>query len=84
MAENQGEAADKEKKRKKQYKRMGKILAEAWEWDSSFHDKDDDAEFMCLTDVGQRLDEKAYRLSRHGWEDFARDLGGVYNWHIKK
>lgn len=84
MAENQGEHDEKEKKRKKQYKRMGKILAAAWEWDPSFQDKDDDSEFMCLIDVGQKLDQKSYRLGRHGWEDFARDLGGVYNWHIKK
>ncbi|GAX22610.1 hypothetical protein FisN_14Hh243 [Fistulifera solaris] len=76
---------DKEKKRKKQYKRMGKILAAAWEWDSSFQDKDNDnVEWLCLTDVGQSLDQKAYRLGRHGWEDFARDVGSVYHWHIHK
>lgn len=82
MAENQEEHAEKEKKRKKQYKRMGKILAAAWEWDSIF--QDDGAGSMCLADVGQNLDQQTYRLGRHGWEEFARHLGGVYNWHIKK
>ena len=78
----------KEKKRRKQFKRMGKILAAAWDWDAAFQDKDDDDNndssnnITCLTDVGQQLDEQAYRLGRHGWEDFSRDLAGVYHTHI--
>jgi len=79
------EALEKERKRKKQFKRMGKILATVWEWDENFQDRDSEVSseaVICLTDVGQKVDQKSYRLGRHGWEDFARDLGGVYNRHI--
>lgn len=76
---------DKERRRKKQFKRMGKIVATAWEWEETFQD---DAErgkgsVLCLIDLGEKVDSKAYRLGRHGWEDFARDLGGVYNRHVQ-
>lgn len=81
----------KEKKRRKQFKRMGKILAVAWDWDAAFQDKDDDDDsssngnnITCLTDVGQKLDEQVYRLGRHGWEDFSRDLASVYHAHIHR
>ena len=33
--------------------------------------------------IGQKIDSKAYRLGRHGWEDFAKDIGGVYNFHTR-
>ena len=32
-----------------------------------------------LTTMGQRLDKKSYQLGRKGWEEFAKDLGGIYN-----
>lgn len=83
---------DKEKRRKKQYKRMGKILGKAWELDDAtnyFQDRPpeflsvkDESSVLCLTEIGQKIDSKAYRFGRHGWEDFAKDLGGVYNLHI--
>lgn len=79
------EEVEKEKKRKKQFKRMGKILGSVWNLDTSFQDSNDTNSgtmVLCLTDVGQRIDQGSYRLGRHGWEDFAKDLGGVYNWHI--
>jgi hypothetical protein len=84
------EADEKEKKRKKQFKRMGKILGKVWDLDAAFQDNNnnsDDEEttdaVLCLTDVGQKIDQGVYRLGRHGWEDFARDLGGIYNRHVK-
>lgn len=79
---------EKEKKRKKQFKRMGKILGKVWDLDAAFQDSDEsdgcggDA-VLSLTDVGRKIDQGVYRLGRHGWEDFACDLGGVYNRHIE-
>jgi hypothetical protein len=75
---------EKDRKRKKQFKRMGKILGTVWEWDESFQDDDNNSNevVLCLTDVGKKVDSQLYRLGRHGWEDFSRDLGGVYNRHI--
>lgn len=80
------DAEEKEKRRKKQLKRMGKILGKAWELDEVFQDYGDSSNGMVgnLSDIGQKLDEQAYRHGRHGWEDFARDLGGVYNRHVKR
>lgn len=85
---NNPEAAEKERRRRKQFKRMGKILATVWDWDAAFQDRedsdsDDSSIVLCLTDVGQKLDKQAYRLGRHGWEDFSRDLSGVYQRHIQ-
>lgn len=78
---------EKEKRRRKQFKRMGKILGKVWDLDASFQDRtadDTDTDLvLCLTDIGKRIDEQAYRLGKHGWEDFARDLGGVFNRHAK-
>jgi len=78
---------EKEKRRRKQFKRMGKILGKVWDLDASFQDRtadDTDPDLvLCLTDIGRRIDEQAYRLGKHGWEDFARDLGGVFNRHAK-
>ena len=68
---------DKEQKRRKQLKRMNKILANAWkESDDSFQDG--------LATIGQKLDANEYRFGKHGWEDFSKDLGGVYNYHVHK
>lgn len=85
-----GDNEDKEKKRRKQLKRMGKILSAAWEEsDAVFQDAErpsgcsEDAVY-CLTDIGAKLDNQAYRVGKHGWEDFCKDLGGVYNRHIKR
>lgn len=85
-------ADEKEKRRKKQSKRMGKILGRVWELDNDtkcfqdrpaeFQASKDDGVVLCLSDIGQKIDANAYRLGRHGWEDFAKDLGGVYNFHI--
>lgn len=86
--------AEKEKRRRKQFKRMGKILGKVWDLDAAFQDRsdenndaagDDDPDHLvlCLTDVGGRIDGQAYRVGRHGWEDFARDLGGVFNRHAR-
>jgi hypothetical protein len=83
---------EKEKKRKKQYKRMGKILGSLWELDEGTnyfqerppdYQENDDEYVLCLSDIGKKIDSKTYRLGRHGWEDFAKDVGGVYNFHIK-
>jgi len=83
------DAEEKERRRKKQFKRMGKILGKAWELDEVFQDYGGDSNKDSgivgnLSDIGQKLDEQAYRLGRHGWEDFARDLGGVFNRHVKR
>jgi len=77
---------EKEKKRKKQLKRMGKILARAWQLDEAFQEdpKSSTDHVLDLTTIGHKIDQKAYRFGRHGWEDFACDLGGVYNRHIHR
>ena len=81
---------EKEKKRRKQSNRLGKILSKVWALkDSDFfqeerHASSPEGHVLDLTTIGQKIDEQKYRLGRHGWEDFARDLGGVYNRHIKR
>ena len=81
---------EKEKKRRKQAKKMGKILSSVWtmKGSESFqeerHATSTEDHVLDLTTIGQKLDAKKYRLGRHGWEDFARDLGGVYNRHIRR
>jgi Fe-S cluster biosynthesis and repair protein YggX len=90
MADTAAEKEEKEKRRKKQAKRMGKVLARAWQLDDSEDFQDDSGSggstaVLCLTAIGKKIDaEGEYRLGRHGWEDFARDLGGVYNRHIQR
>lgn len=90
-ASTAGAAVDeKEKKRRKQAKKMGKILATVWNLKGSEgfqeerHATSKEERVLDLATIGQKLDAKKYRLGRHGWEDFARDLGGVYNRHIQR
>jgi hypothetical protein len=88
---NTAESAEDKKKRqrRKQFKRMGKILGTVWDWDADFQDRGDSdvdetaAAVLCLTDVGQRVDDQVYRLGRLGWEDFSLDLSSVYHRHIQ-
>lgn len=73
---------------------MGKILSHVWELDDKTNyfqertsselvgDYDKDDTVLCLTDIGQKIDSLKYKVGRHGWIDFAKDLGGVYNLHI--
>lgn len=93
---------EKERKRKKQTKRMSKILATVWELDAQFLDAEEEEEdtaaagerknggeggrpAVCLADVGQRVDQGSfYKLGRHGWEAFSRDLGAVFQRHIQR
>jgi hypothetical protein len=81
--------AEKEKKRKKALRRMGKILTKAWEmpdaepFQSCKNSNSTDA-ILCLTTLGQKVDEERYSYGRHGWEDFARDIGGIYNRHKQR
>lgn len=79
----------KEKKQKKALRRMGKIVGQAWNLEkaepfyTASSTKGGDAIF-CLTSLGQKVDDQGYKYGRHGWEDFARDIGGVYNRHIQR
>lgn len=85
--------ADREKKLKKAHRRMGKILTKAWELPSAepfqtyqYHGDDSDGKkgILCLTSLGIKIDQEGYGYSRHGWEDFARDIGGIYALHLKR
>lgn len=83
--------AEKEKKRKKALRRMGKIVAKAWQLPNSepFHsaaaaNATSSGSILCLTAVGKKVDDEGYRHGKHGWEEFARDIGGVYNRHIRR
>jgi hypothetical protein len=79
---------EKEIKRKKQVKRMTKIISKAWsipnsepfqEWTKH---PSQPGEPLDLTSVGRALDNGRYPHGRSGWETFANDIGGVYTWHI--
>jgi len=85
--------ADREKKRKKAHRRMGKLLTKAWELPNAepfqtyqYHGDDDNKKgsILCLTSLGIKIDEEGYGYGRHGWEDFARDIGGIYALHLKR
>jgi hypothetical protein len=78
--------AEREKKRKKALRRMGKIIAKAWELPNAdaFHTAPQSNSILCLTAVGKKVDEEDYRHGRHGWEDFSKDIGGVYNRHVHR
>lgn len=93
MADKGGAAQapdEKEKKKRKQSNRLGKILSKAWALEGSGvfqeerHATSAEGHVLDLTTIGRKIDGQQYRLGRHGWEDFARDLGGVYNRHIKR
>jgi hypothetical protein len=85
-----GVDAERDAKVKRQQKKMTKILSKAWtiEHADPFQECEDDQVLavrgpsyggpMDLTSMGKNLDKKAYPLGRKGWEQFARDLGGVY------
>jgi hypothetical protein len=97
---------EKEKKRRKMFKKMSKVLASCWQLPDAtpFQDDDDDDygvdssnkkrvtaaaapnvwKGFTLAPIGRKIDEKVYRFGRHGWEDFAADLGKVYNVHIQR
>lgn len=74
-----------EKRRKKMLHRMRKVLLQAWNKEGSEPFKDQGN--PSLEDVGQRVEQEKYYYGqghiRAGWEDFARDLGLVYNHHSK-
>jgi hypothetical protein len=81
--------SDKDAKRKKQQRKMSKILAKAWGLDDSepFQAHKGGAASVSsspldLQTIGQHLDEDHYPFGRLGWERFANDLGGVYQGHI--
>jgi hypothetical protein len=86
MGDDHAHDAEREKKRKKALRRMGKIVAKAWELPNAvpFHSAPKSNSVLCLTSVGKKVDEEGYRHGRHGWEDFAKDIGGVYNRHVQR
>ena len=69
-----GDEAEKDKLRKKQLKKMGKLLAKIWELDTKFHED--------LTSVGTHIDQEGYSHGKAGWHEFAKHLGGIYQRHI--
>ena len=86
---DKGKEDEKESKRRKQVKKMTKILARAWEMPNGepFQECDKIStveDVFDLASLGQNLDEGVYQLGRSGWEKFARDIGGVYNRHIQR
>jgi hypothetical protein len=79
---------EREKKRKKALRRMSKIVTKAWQLEDAepFQTYKGKAKncILCLAALGQKVDEEGYGYGRHGWEDFARDIGGIYNRHIQR
>lgn len=77
---------DKDIRRKKQAKRMTKIIAKSWSIPGAepFQEspRASAESIRDLSAVGQKLDAGGYHLGRHGWEMFAGDMGGIYNRHI--
>ncbi|KAG7352301.1 DDT domain containing protein [Nitzschia inconspicua] len=80
--------AEKEKKRQKALRRMEKILTKAWELSDAepfqMAKHSSTSSILCLTSLGQKVDEQRYSYGKHGWEDFARDIGGIYNRHLHR
>jgi hypothetical protein len=79
---------EREKKRKKALRRMSKIVAKAWELDNAepfqtYNGKGKHS-ILCLTALGRKVDEEGYGFGRHGWVDFAKDIGGIYNRHVQR
>lgn len=67
------------------------MLTKAWEFPNAepfqtyqYQGEKAKNNIMCLTSLGIKVDEEAYAYGRHGWEDFARDIGGIYALHIKR
>jgi hypothetical protein len=88
MADNQVND-EKEVKRRKQLKKMTKILAKAWELQKSepFQESSrtsTQGNVFDLASLGEYLSEGAYKVGRSGWVKFAQDIGGVYNRHIER
>ena len=75
---------DREKKRQKALRRMGKILSKAWELPQSECFQSSKHSNATLAIIGEKIDEEGYKYGRHGWEDFAKDIGAVYNRHIHR
>ena len=84
-------------KRKKQEKKMTKILSRAWGLEraeffqdassttttsSSSNADTASSAFIDLSVVGQKLENGDYPLGKKGWETFAAELGFVYNQFI--
>lgn len=84
---NDNDDAQKEdKRRKKMLKKMRKILMQAWQHPGSDPFQDGPQQHS-LKHVGQQVEDQVYLNTashRQGWEDFARDLGLVYNHHISR
>lgn len=78
-------AQKEDKRRKKMLKKMRKILMQAWQHPGS--DPFQETGAHSLKQVGQAVEDQVYLNTpshRQGWEDFARDLGIVYNHHISR
>lgn len=80
---------EKEVKRRKQLKKMTKILSRAWDLPHSdpFQESNKTSSadnVFDLAGIGANLDKGIYKLGRSHWEHFARDIGGVYNRHIER
>jgi hypothetical protein len=81
---------EKELKRRKQLKKMTKILSRAWElpdgepFQECLKKISSEGNVFDLAAIGDNLDKQMYKLGRSGWIQFARDMGGVYNWHIER
>ena len=72
---------------------MGKILTKAWDlpnaepfqtYQFDADDKKAKNNILCLTSLGMKIDNEGYGYGRHGWEDFAKDIGGIYALHLKR
>eukprot|EP00547_Thalassionema_nitzschioides_P013554 CAMPEP_0194249628 /NCGR_PEP_ID=MMETSP0158-20130606/20923_1 /TAXON_ID=33649 /ORGANISM="Thalassionema nitzschioides, Strain L26-B" /LENGTH=1526 /DNA_ID=CAMNT_0038986183 /DNA_START=14 /DNA_END=4591 /DNA_ORIENTATION=- len=89
MADKKSSNDEKEEKKRKQGRKMTKILARAWDLPNSQpYQKCDKissvGNIFDLSAIGRNLDDGVYKLGRSGWEEFARDIGGVYNRHISR
>ena len=81
-----GDDAEREKKRKRQEKRMTKIVNKAWGLDrsepfqdaSAFSFVSYDGSPLDLRTMGLSLGKGTYQIGRKGWEKFASDIGGIY------
>ena len=82
-----GDDGQREKKRKRQEKKMNKIVFQAWGLErsepfqdaSAFSFKSYDGSPLDLGTMGRGIDKGAYQIGRKGWEKFASDIGGIYH-----